>query len=226
MAPRQRVAKQAGKRAAASPAPTKPEAEQHGVASAVALLIVAFLIAGLPALVAPHWDAFIDQWLGTDDFTVYVAGNFAVAFATTVVGNLMWLAAYIVQWPYLEQFKVNAAAPWPWTLPAKERGRFWHLVRASVGWSVVNGMIILPVASALNWDVAKFFGFRARGPFPSMAEIAGSLVIFALVEDFLFYFAHRLLHENKTLYVKVHKMHHVYTYTVAIAVLHLRAFFF
>ena len=49
-----------------------------------------------------------------------------------------------------------------------------------------------------------------------MKTLTLSLIFFMLVEDFIFYWAHRFLH-LKWIYPHIHKMHHTHTSTVSIA---------
>lgn len=51
---------------------------------------------------------------------------------------------------------------------------------------------------------------------PSPATLALTISFFMFVEDFLFYWIHRLLH-TKHIYPYIHKMHHAHGTTVGIA---------
>jgi plant 4,4-dimethylsterol C-4alpha-methyl-monooxygenase len=53
-------------------------------------------------------------------------------------------------------------------------------------------------------------------PLPSMGEIAAQLTVYFLVEDYLNYWLHRLLH-TKWCYEKIHHVHHEFTAPMAYA---------
>lgn len=52
--------------------------------------------------------------------------------------------------------------------------------------------------------------------FPSLGRLIGQMIYMALIEDILFYWAHRLLH-HPSIYPSIHKQHHQYKDTVSIA---------
>ena len=51
---------------------------------------------------------------------------------------------------------------------------------------------------------------------PTPLMLAGTIMFFMFVEDFCFYWTHRMLH-HRAIYPYIHKMHHTYSTTVGIA---------
>mmetsp|Transcript_43491 Transcript_43491/g.85140 ORF Transcript_43491/g.85140 Transcript_43491/m.85140 type:complete len:302 (+) Transcript_43491:38-943(+) len=51
----------------------------------------------------------------------------------------------------------------------------------------------------------------------SPAAVVGKFIFFMFVNDFLFFLSHWYMHENKWLYSKVHKQHHLYSGSIGIA---------
>ncbi|XP_074572864.1 very-long-chain aldehyde decarbonylase GL1-10-like [Curcuma longa] len=61
-----------------------------------------------------------------------------------------------------------------------------------------------------SYPVVKFVGMRTGLPLPSFWEVALQLLVYFLVEDYLNYWIHRLLH-TKWGYEKIHCVHHEFT---------------
>jgi len=66
--------------------------------------------------------------------------------------------------------------------------------------------LVLSVLASLLWPVLRIAGIHT-GQFPSLFSTAMQLLFFLLIDDFLFYFVHRLLH-RKPFYRTVHSIHH------------------
>lgn len=62
------------------------------------------------------------------------------------------------------------------------------------------------LASSIKMDC------RFDDSFPSLFEISWQILAFAVIEDALFYFSHRMLHTG-FLYRNIHKVHHSYNIT-------------
>merc|ERR1719189_2287115 len=50
---------------------------------------------------------------------------------------------------------------------------------------------------------------------PSTSTLARDAVVWLLVEEVMFFYVHRALHENKQWYAKIHKLHHTWTAPVS-----------
>merc|ERR1719336_2880065 len=50
---------------------------------------------------------------------------------------------------------------------------------------------------------------------PSTTTIARDVLVWVLVEEVMFFYVHRALHENKQWYAKIHKLHHTWTAPVS-----------
>ncbi|KAL6839538.1 hypothetical protein ACP4OV_030808 [Aristida adscensionis] len=62
----------------------------------------------------------------------------------------------------------------------------------------------------VSYPIVKLAGIRMGLPLPSAGEIMAQLVVYSLVEDYLFYWLHRLLH-TRWGYTKIHHVHHEVT---------------
>ncbi|KAF2591311.1 hypothetical protein F2Q70_00038077 [Brassica cretica] len=66
----------------------------------------------------------------------------------------------------------------------------------------------LPLMMA-SYPVFKAMGMRSSFPLPSWKEVSAQILFYFIIEDFVFYWGHRILH-SKWLYKNVHSVHHEY----------------
>ncbi|KAF8729012.1 hypothetical protein HU200_018323 [Digitaria exilis] len=72
---------------------------------------------------------------------------------------------------------------------------------------------LAPVTGALqllSYPAVKMVGIRTGLPLPSVGETVAQLLVYFLIEDYLAYWVHRLLHTTWA-YKKIHRVHHEYT---------------
>ncbi|KAF7043656.1 hypothetical protein CFC21_052980 [Triticum aestivum] len=77
-------------------------------------------------------------------------------------------------------------------------------------------LLIIGPYQLISYPAAKIMDIRTGLPLPSMGEIAAQLTVYFLVEDYLNYWLHRLLH-TKWGYEKIHHVHHEFTAPMAYA---------
>ncbi|CAM0871052.1 unnamed protein product [Alopecurus aequalis] len=68
----------------------------------------------------------------------------------------------------------------------------------------------------LSYPAVKMVGIRTGLPLPSAGESAAQMVVYLLLEDYLGYWMHRLLH-TKLGYEKIHHVHHEFTAPIGYA---------
>lgn len=61
----------------------------------------------------------------------------------------------------------------------------------------------------MSYPVFKYMGFTSQLPLPSWNVVCFQILSYFILEDFIFYWGHRLLH-TKWLYKHVHSVHHEY----------------
>lgn len=84
----------------------------------------------------------------------------------------------------------------------------------SVRWWLLNNLLTTALVVAL-WPALRLTGVH-WGPLPAWWVVAGQVVLFIFLDDFLYYWMHRALH-TRWLYKKVHIVHHRMTAPWAIA---------
>jgi len=80
----------------------------------------------------------------------------------------------------------------------------------------VTHFIVSPISFWLLFPVFKTYGMPVQESLPSAWVFFGQSALFFLICDFLFYWAHRLLHHRR-IYGYIHKKHHRFQTTVGIA---------
>jgi 4-alpha-methyl-delta7-sterol-4alpha-methyl oxidase len=79
---------------------------------------------------------------------------------------------------------------------------FWP----SIGRLIVNNFATI-VLLIVAWPMIKLSGIDT-GEFPAWYIVIGQLILFILLDDFLYYWMHRYFHQNKWLLKHVHSVHH------------------
>jgi len=80
---------------------------------------------------------------------------------------------------------------------------------------VFNYLISITTSPVLSkWLPAESFDFSAM---PTTWRLARDVAAFVVCYEVLFFYAHRFCHTNKTLYQRVHKLHHTWTAPVSYA---------
>jgi sterol desaturase/sphingolipid hydroxylase (fatty acid hydroxylase superfamily) len=80
----------------------------------------------------------------------------------------------------------------------------------------LQGHLLRPIFLWLFYPLWAYRGCFDR-EFPSFFELSFHIFVCMLVDDTLFYWSHRVLHENKYLYRTIHKQHHEFRYSVGLA---------
>lgn len=134
---------------------------------------------------------------------------------TFIIANLIMTLIYSVEHPFFEQFKIQQHRPWPWK--TEERHKYFQLIRKSILLVIFNQFVIAPILVLISYNDQKKFGMNGDIDsvppwYTSMIQIAIAMVI----EDALFYWAHRALH-HPFIYGRVHKVHHQYKTSIGLA---------
>ncbi|KAK1653995.1 hypothetical protein QYE76_071800 [Lolium multiflorum] len=77
-------------------------------------------------------------------------------------------------------------------------------------------LLTVGMLSIVSFPVVKMVGIRTGLPLPSLGEAAAQMAVYLLVEDYLGYWIHRLLH-TKWGYENIHRVHHEFSAPVGYA---------
>jgi sterol desaturase/sphingolipid hydroxylase (fatty acid hydroxylase superfamily) len=139
---------------------------------------------------------------------VYALGTYLAHFFGYVLANLFYYTIY-TRFPHKAQAWKIAPGPWPW----ESKEDFHILFMRTLKSAALINFIISPTTLLLFGSTVKFdTSFKA----PVFWETLKMLGFFILVEDFTFYWTHRLLH-HPWFYGRIHKQHHEYKTTISIA---------
>jgi 4-alpha-methyl-delta7-sterol-4alpha-methyl oxidase len=141
---------------------------------------------GVPGALA---DAYRDPL-----FVLFPIATFAVSTVAFLAfaAPLTWIAARAPA--SLERYRIQ-----------NRRVRAQEIVGPSLrSWAVNNGAMLVGVVAA--WPVLRLTGVHA-GPLPAWWVVAGQLVFFVYLDDFLYYWFHRAMHAPR-LFKRIHGWHH------------------
>lgn len=156
--------------------------------------------------------------------------------------NAQWLS-FVATWPYNEHWFITAfltgahAAIWiPFNFflfvvnywgPAAQafekykirKGHLppWRLVQQCLTEMIINQAIIFPLSTYFLLPYLTPKGIYRTGDLPGLVEILTHFAATALINDTLFYWAHRLLHSNNWMYRNFHSQHHRFVDSIGIA---------
>lgn len=148
--------------------------------------------------------------------------SYTVFVLTVVIGlhngvhlgaNLIYYVFYHFEFPFIERYKSNDLQ-WPWN----EDPAGWKiLMRKSIAVLLFNANV-LPVGVYMLLDHFNLLEAHSMAfeDLPTPLTLALTIFFFMLVEDFIFYWTHRLFHW-RVIYPYIHKMHHEHKTTVGIA---------
>lgn len=134
-----------------------------------------------------------------------------------LIGNTTFLSIYALQSSFFEQYKISKK-PWAWLSPDMvQRNQFWSLVRSSLLTTTFNVLLTIPL-SAMNYDLSVKLGYSATAQdIPSLTTIVRHIFTFMVIEDTMFYWGHRLLHQYSYLYLNIHKYHHKWVQSISLS---------
>ena len=138
---------------------------------------------------------------------VYCVPAYTIAFSL-MIG--FYFVLYGLQLPFFEQFKVNNLE-WPWI---EDNERFWKLFKLAMKNYVINLFFIFPVFFVILSQFVQAETDPAK--LPSIPVFFGQIYFSALIEDFFFYWGHRIMH-HPYLYKRIHKVHHEFHNVICIA---------
>jgi sterol desaturase/sphingolipid hydroxylase (fatty acid hydroxylase superfamily) len=180
----------------------------YGLINAILIVLSFYFI--LPLVAQP----FYAKWMSLFESQMagYFWGSILVHHGCFTIGNLGMLVIYKLGHPFFERYKINSQ-PWPWKSNSE---KFRTQLKKTFIALAVNLLVVSPCSLMLAILADGVEVRFSADEFPSSWEIIVQIIFFMLVEDFCFYWAHRLLHHPK-IYNYIHKKHHEYNTSISVA---------
>jgi sterol desaturase/sphingolipid hydroxylase (fatty acid hydroxylase superfamily) len=175
---------------------------------AAAVLMTVFLTV-VPKAMQSVFPSLIEGWNENLFFCVTIT---VLHFLLNVIIYTVYYFVYTLKLPFLEKYRV-ANDPWPWQA---NQERWKSILKESAFYYSMNNFVAGPILLSVETFMSGASPRFGQDSYPKIIEIICQLFFCMIVEDFCFYWGHRLLHHPK-LYPHVHKIHHKYTHTISIA---------
>jgi sterol desaturase/sphingolipid hydroxylase (fatty acid hydroxylase superfamily) len=172
-----------------------------------AFLIAMIYFFGLPIILEKIWPNKIENPGYFFVVVIYCLNN-----GLLILYNLEFFIIYKLGHQYFERYKTTPE-PWPWQ---SDKQKWNSQIKRTLLRVFFNNFILLPLFFLPDL-ISNDCQFRYdTNSFPSYLETFWQMCLCLIIEDFIFYLSHRLLH-NKYFYSKFHKIHHEFVETIAIA---------
>jgi len=149
------------------------------------------------------WWSSLVQWWPYSERALFTVGS-CIVHSTSFFG-LNGLLYLIYHYNLFNKYKIQGPQKWP------DR----KLVLDCLKGNIFSHLVIGPISLWLLYPIFKKYGMPVD-EFPSALHVLGQCAIFFLINDFCFYWAHRLLH-HRLIYGHIHKKHHNFKATIGIA---------
>lgn len=130
-----------------------------------------------------------------------------------LIFNGIWCCLYLTKFKFFQDCKIHKNEPLAWDTPAWKE-EIWPLTKRTL---MINHFIMIPSLMIPNIVFNKATNDIMNYRDPSLYEQITQFIFFILVDDFIFFHSHWLLHANKWMYQKIHKVHHAYKHTMSFA---------
>jgi sterol desaturase/sphingolipid hydroxylase (fatty acid hydroxylase superfamily) len=183
----------------------------YGLFSAIVVFASFFYF--VPIFLKSNWESY----LGLTNYRFMIF--FTLAILPNIffwLGQLMMYFIYMSKKPFFERYRLQQRH-WPWE---KDQAAWRQFISKTLKVVLFNQFVLSPLAASYDSFLQKNIPFRyGLDSFPDHLEIMFHIMCFMIIEDTSFYWLHRALH-TKLLYSRIHKKHHEYSTTIAIASLY------
>lgn len=171
------------------------------------LMMAVVLQAVVQKYVVQPWAASLDVLL-----LEHESGFLAVVGVCTF--SFFWLCGFVMALPAMLRMK-------RWKIQVNKEIDFVMLWK-SLPVVIFNSLGFLPIGFGFrNLLPASSWDFSAL---PSISTLTVQLAVILAVQEVMFFYSHRWLHENKTMYARVHKLHHTWTAPISVVAIYAHPF--
>nr|VDD17146.1 unnamed protein product [Brassica rapa] len=146
----------------------------------------------MASLVESGWQYLVTHF---SDFQLACIGSFLLHESVFFLSGLPFI--FLERQGFLTKYKIQAKN----NTPAAQEKCITRLL-------LYHFCVNLPLMMA-SYPVFRAMGMRSSLPLPSWKEVSAQILFYFIIEDFVFYWGHRILH-TKWLYKTVHSVHHEY----------------
>ncbi|CAF2116329.1 unnamed protein product [Brassica oleracea] len=146
----------------------------------------------MASLVESGWQYLVTHF---SDFQLACIGSFLLHESVFFLSGLPFI--FLERQGFLSKYKIQTKN----NTPAAQGKCITRLL-------LYHFCVNLPLMMA-SYPVFTAMGMRSSFPLPSWKEVSGQILFYFIIEDFVFYWGHRILH-SKWLYKNVHSVHHEY----------------
>lgn len=171
------------------------------------LVMAVFIQALVQRYIIQPWAMSLDILLLEHEYK-FIAGLGVCVFAW------FWVCGTIMAIPALLHVK-------NWKIQMNKQMSTSMLAR-SLPLILFNSLSFLPFGVTFRFLLpASCWNFSAL---PSISTLTFQLAVVLLVQEVMFFYSHRWLHENKKMYSRVHKLHHTWTAPISVVAIYAHPF--
>ncbi len=164
------------------------------------------------------WTALVEPWIlrpPVDVFGMVELDRERLAFAcgASIMLEAVFWAAQGLLYAVYRQPSLYACWHLPKSQPYPSAALMKKCVDDLIPSHALRPLLLWLVYPVYRWRATSFSAAQLPDPLTLLLHLAIAIA----VDDTLFYWAHRLLHENKWLYRTVHKQHHEFKHAVGLA---------
>jgi sterol desaturase/sphingolipid hydroxylase (fatty acid hydroxylase superfamily) len=186
--------------------------KQVGLLNIILGLLQVFLFFKYGPLIASFFQPLLLKLNLPEGWTQFVYIMIFHEFLWLII-NGIWCFMYLTKFKFFEDCKIHKDEPLAWDTPAWKD----EILPITKKYLFVNHFIMIPCLMIPNIIFNKatndIMNYREVSLWEQIIQIA----FFILMDDFIFFHSHWLLHANKWMYQKIHKIHHTYKHTMSFA---------
>ncbi|EGC38396.1 hypothetical protein DICPUDRAFT_28679 [Dictyostelium purpureum] len=145
--------------------------------------------------IEPYWLNLVNH-IDNDDYLLFF-GTIILHGVSLFIFNLPYLI--IERIPYFNKYKIQ-----------KNKIKKYTTIIDIVNVLFYEHLMMDIPFMLVSVPTFKYFGYKSKAPLPTVSYLVGSLAMCMIIDDFLSYFIHRILH-TPFVYKHVHKKHHTIT---------------